>query len=522
VHSRLLAAALVSALVCSFAVNCAQTFDAVVTGGTVIDGTGAPGFPADVGVKNGKITAIGTISTDKAAAVIDARGKYVVPGFIDMHTHSDRNAADEQRKSALNYLTQGVTTMVTGNCGGGTYDVAQFFTTLEKQGVGTNIVHLVGHGTVRSAVMKNADRPPTEEEMTGMKSLVEKALREGAYGLSTGLFYAPGSFAETEEIVDLCRIVKKYNGFYATHLRDESNYTVGLKAAVEEAIEIGEESGVPVQISHIKALGRPVWGMAEEICSIIEAAQERGVRVFADQYPYTASSTSLSAAVMPRWVQADGKMRERLADAALLPGIRKQTAENIDRRGGAETLVISSFRDKPEWEGKSLREISAILKKSTVDTALELVLMGSPGIISFNMSGEDVEYFMKKPYVMTSSDGSLPLFGRAMPHPRSYGTFTRKIRRYVLDKNVITMEAAIRAATGLPAEMLAFSDRGLLKEGYAADIVVFDSLTIRDTATFGNPHQYSAGIDYVFVNGKMTIRNGKYTGALAGKPLRRR
>jgi len=495
-----------------------QTFDLVIQDGTIIDGTGAKGYQASVGITDGRIMSVGKIKTSQSLKVIDARGKYIVPGFIDMHTHCD-NIQNEKRKAALNYLTQGVTTVVSGNCGSGTYKVKDYFHKLEDQGIGVNVVHLVGQGAVRFAVLKNADREPAEDELEEMLSLVSQAMDEGAAGLSTGLFYAPGSYASTEEIIALCSIVKEHGGIYATHIRDESNYTIGLEASIEEAVEIGEKAGVPVQISHIKALGKPVWGKAESVCRIIEAAHERGVTVYADQYPYNSSSTGLLAAIMPRWVQADGKLRERLQNPQLLPGIKEEMAANIERRGGAGTLVISSFPEKKEWEGKSLGEISALMETSAVNAALELILSGGPGIISFNQSDEDVEYFMQKPYVMTGSDGSVQVMGDALPHPRSYGTFPRKIRRYVLEKGLLTMEQAIRSASGLPAEMLGFKHRGLIKEGYVADVVVFDPETITDRATFDDPHQYSVGILHVLINGVSIIEDSQFTGALAGKPL---
>jgi N-acyl-D-amino-acid deacylase len=266
-------------------------------------------------------------------------------------------------------------------------------------------------------------------------------------------------------------------------------------------------------------LGKPVWGKAEAVCQIIEDARSRGVTVYADQYPYKASSTGLVAAVIPRWVQADGKLHQRLKDPELLTRIQKEMAENIERRGGADTLVLSSFPEKREWEGKSLQEISTLMETSAVDAAIELILMGGPGVISFNQSEKDVEYFMQKPYVMTGSDGSVQVPGDALPHPRNYGTFPRKIRAYVLEKGLLTMEQAIRSATGLPAEMLGFKDRGLIQEGYVADIVVFDPETLEDKATFDTPHQYSEGILYVLIRGVPVIKNGDFTGDLAGRPL---
>jgi N-acyl-D-amino-acid deacylase len=495
-----------------------QTYDLVIHNGTIVDGSGTIGYQASVGITDGKIVRIGKIKTSQGIQAIDAGGKYVAPGFIDMHTHCE-NIRSEKRKAALNYLTQGVTTVVSGNCGSGTYKVKEYFNQLKAQRIGVNVVHLVGQGAVRFAVLKSADRAPTTEELDKMRALVDQAMKEGAAGLSTGLFYAPGSFAKTDEVATLCEVVKQHDGIYATHIRDESTYSIGLEASIREAIEIGERSGVPVQISHIKALGKPVWGKAEAVCQIIEEAQSRGVTVYADQYPYNASSTGLVAAVVPRWIQADGKLQERLKDPDLHPRIKMEMADNIERRGGAETLVISSFPKKKEWEGKNLQEIATILSKSEVDAAIELVLMGGPGVISFNQSNEDVEYFMQKPYVMTGSDGSVQVLGETLPHPRSYGTFPRKIRRYVLEKNLLTMEQAIRSASGLPAEMLGFTKRGQIKEGYVADVVVFDPETIADKATFDDPHQYSEGILHVLISGTPAIKNGEFTGALAGSPL---
>jgi len=507
-------------LVCVFwALSCSRpSYDVVIKGGMIVDGSGRQGYQADIAIKEGRIAAIGKIKTLQTQEGVDARGKYVVPGFIDMHTHCE-NISHDKLKAGLNYLTQGVTTVVTGNCGSGTHRVAKYFDKMVTQGIGLNVVHLVGHGTVRALVLKNDDRAPTDEEMAKMRSLVRQAMKEGAAGLSTGLFYAPGSYAETEEIVALCEVVREFGGIYATHIRDESTYTVGLEVSIEEAIEIGERADVAVQISHLKALGKPVWGKAAEVCTIVETARERGLRIYADQYPYNASSTSLVAAVVPRWVQAGGKLRKRLKDQELISRIKEEMKANIERRGGADTLVISSFPQKQGWEGKSLAEISTLLGKSEVDAALELIFLGGPSVVSFNQSDADVEYFMQKPWVMTSSDGQIIEFGKAVPHPRNYGTFPRKIRRYVLEKKVISMEQAIRAASGLPVEMLEFNDRGLLKESYAADIVVFDPERIRDRATFEKPHQYSEGIDFVLVNGQVVIRNGEFTGVLAGKPL---
>jgi N-acyl-D-aspartate/D-glutamate deacylase len=474
---------------------------------------------ADVGIKDGFIRTIGHIRTS-GTMTINAEGLLVAPGFIDIHTHCDRGLRVDELKNAKNYITQGVTTVVTGNCGGGTYQVEEFFTVLESQGIGPNVIHLVGHGTVRRAVMGQDAREPTPEELVEMKKLIARAMEEGAAGFSTGLFYAPGSFAQTDEIIELARTVKEFDGIYASHIRDESNYTIGLIESIKEAIAVGEQAEIRVEISHIKALGKPVWGQSDEVCAIIEDARKRGVKVYADQYPYVASSTGLSAAVIPRWVQAGGGMKERLSDPALLNRIKKEIADNIDRRGGPESLVIVSFPENRDFDGKNLLEISRTMKKPVVETAIYLILNGSPSVISFNMTESDLKYFMKKPYIMTGSDGNIQIPGRSFPHPRSYGTFTRKIHKYVIEDKILTMEQAIRAATALPAEVLDLGDRGKLKKRFAADVVVFDPDEISDNATFSDPHQYSVGIRYLIINGEVVIEEGDYNGKLVGKPLR--
>jgi len=503
-----------------FSFSCADDFELMITNGTIYDGSGNAPVTLDIGINEGIITAVGDLSGKRAAKTIDAAGLYIAPGFIDIHNHADRTLRNEESRNAKNYLLQGATTLVTGNCGSGTPNVGEYFSELESNGVGLNVVHLVGQGAVRRNVLGQADREPTSEELDEMRAIVKRAMEEGAVGMSTGLFYAPGNFAKTAEVTELAKELKAFNGIYTSHIRDESNYSIGLVNAVKEAIQIGETAGVPVQISHIKALGKPVWGKSVDVTNIIEEAQKRGVKVLADQYPYSASSTGLIPATIPRWVQVNGQLRNLLTDESQLPKIKKEIAANIDRRGGPETLVISSFRQKPEYEGKNLLEVSEILGKNPVDTAIELVLLGGPGVISHNMKEEDVIHFMRKPYVMTASDGNVPVFGNGVPHPRSYGTFPRKIRKYVLDEKVITMEHFVRSATSLPADMLNLNDRGWIKENYVADIVIFDPEKINELATFEEPHQYSVGVIYLFVNGEITVDNGEYTGTLAGKALR--
>ncbi len=498
--------------------SCSSNYDTVISGGTIYDGLGGEPFIANIAINDGQIVKIGDFEPN-ASNVINAEGLIVSPGFIDMHTHIDRKIVEPEGSSVKNYLTQGVTTVVTGNCGSGTWELSRYFDHLDSIGIGPNLIHLIGHGTIRGAVMGQDDRLPSSAEMDQMKALIADGMAEGALGLSSGLFYAPGSFSNTEEVIDLAKEVNKYNGIYASHIRDESNYTTGLLASISEAIEIGEKAEIPVQISHIKALGTPVWNLSDEVCKLIEDAQARGVNVMADQYPYMASSTSLAAAVIPRWVQEGGETNKRLQDPKLLDRIRKETAENISRRGGPESLVIVSYEPNSEFDGLSLAAISEKLKLSAVETAISIVIEGNPSIISFNMNEADLAYFMKKDYVMTSSDGSVQYLGDGMPHPRNYGTFPHKIRKYVLDDGIISMSHAIRAATSLPAKMLGLSDRGQVKEGFIADLTIFNPETIDGIATFENPHQYSQGISYLLINGQVVIENDVYNGKLVGKTL---
>ncbi len=495
-------------------------FDIIITNGTVYDGTGNAPVRTDIGITAGHIAAMGGKLSKKGATVIDAGNLIVAPGFIDIHTHCDSRILKDSMNTVKNFLTQGVTTVVTGNCGSGRYDVGKFFHQLDSAGTGPNIVHLIGHGRIRNKVMGNEDREPTPAELGEMKKMVAEGMKEGAAGISTGLFYTPGVYSSTSELAELARVVKEYDGFYATHMRDESNYTIGLEEAVKEAITIGEQTGIRVEISHLKALGKPVWGISGKIGTLIEEARNRGVHVFADQYPYNASSTGLSSAIVPAWAQAGRQMKQRLTDPQLLPRIRKEMVGNIDRRGGPESMVIISYPNDHRFEGKNLAEISAIIQKPVVETAIFLIVDGDPGMVSFNMNDSDVVNFMKKDYVMTCSDGSIEVPGDGIPHPRSYGTFPRKIRKYVLDEKIISMEQAIRAATSMPAEMTGLNDRGALKVGNIADIVLFDPKTIRETATFTDPHQYSTGVEYVLVNGDIVIEKGEYNGKLSGEAIR--
>lgn len=519
-------AAVVGALV---ACDNAVKYDLMIVDGRIFDGSGNKSYVADVAIRNGRIEAIGELSHD-AAVVLDGEGLYVAPGFIDLHNHAEFPVDAPERNAVMSFLRQGVTTVVTGPDGDGDYQVAELFARLGRDGIGPNVMHTVGHNYIREKAMGGSfDRPPTAEEMQRMKQMVREAMEGGAVGLSSGLYYTPGAYATTEEVVELAKVAGEHGGIYTSHIRDEGDFLYedpekdGLLDAVREAIRIGEEAGVTTIITHVKAegiLGESYWGKSIPVTELIEAARSRGQKVFADQYPYTASSTSLSAVTVPRWIQADGRMAERLRDSALLPQIKEEMKQMVEGGLGPQVMVISGFEGRPDWEGKSIAEVSQLMELSPTEAAIELVLLGDPSIVVHSMSPADVEHFMSQPYTCTSSDGGNPVFGEGLPHPRSYGAFTHKLREYVLDRQVISMEFAIRAATSLPAEILGLKDRGLIRDGNVADIIVFDPERIRDKATFQKPHQYSVGIAYLIINGTITIDHDRHTGALAGKPLR--
>jgi N-acyl-D-amino-acid deacylase len=516
--------------------NCSTGYDGqldiAIMNGTVYDGSGEEPYKADIGIKDGNIAYIGKIKPN-AEKVIDAEGLYISPGFIDMHNHAFFTVDDEilafigedvnldELRAVKNFLYQGVTTLISGNCGAGDCTIDGMFTEVEEKGIGPNLLQLIGHGTIRGKVMGMADRAPTEEEMEQMKAMVREGMEGGAIGLSTGLFYAPGCYADTEEIIELVKIVKEYGGIYATHVRDEgTNLMGGIEEAMLEAIRIAEEADVPVQIAHLKAAGTLGQGKSEAVTKIFEEARARGVKLYADQYPYPAGSTNISAIVLDRWIKAGGNWVKRLSDPAEIDKIKDAITKRIERATGADAIMISHSPKNPEWNGKTLQDVSEILELTPTEAAIEILKKGDPSVIVFMMDPAEVEYFMQKPYVMTSSDGMNVPYGLGLPHPRNYGAFTRKIREYVLNKNVVTMEFAIRAATSLPAEILGLDDRGWIKEGYVADILVFNPETIRDKATWQEPHQYSEGVEYLLINGELAIENGEYAGTLPGKPIR--
>ena len=494
-------------------------FDIVIKKGTIVDGTGGPQYSGDVGVNDGHISKIGDLGNTRASLRINALGLVVAPGFVDIHTHSDE--AIGQLPLAQNYLHQGVTTIVGGHCGDSIYPVGERLTSLEGVGLGINFAMLVGHSTIRKQVMGMADCGPTGDDLERMKALVAGAMGEGAFGISTGLYYAPGSYSKTEEIIELARVAAKYGGIYASHIRDEGDFNVGLVAAVKEAIEIGEKASVPVQIAHLKALGRSAWGKSVEVLELIREGRARGIDVTFDQYPYIASETTLIGAVVPGWAQAGGesKLRERLVDSAAREKIRAEVALSIDKRGGPDRLFIGRFGPDASLEGRDLEEVSKIRGKEPVDAAIDILLAGEAEVISFNMCDEDVIQIMKSPVGMVASDGGVVGPGKRAPHPRYYGTFPRVLGTYVREEGILSLEEAVRKMTSGPALRLGMRDRGMIKEGKVADITVFDPDAVTDRASFENPSLYPEGIEYVIVNGQVVLSEGKWTGAKAGKVL---
>ncbi|NJD18524.1 MAG: amidohydrolase family protein [Gemmatimonadetes bacterium] len=496
-----------------------DTVAILIRNGTVYDGSGAEGVRADVGVEGDRIVFVGDA---RASGVhgrreIDAAGLIVAPGFIDPHTHADGDLGAEERppRENVNYLMQGVTTVVVGSDGHGTFDIAGQRAQHQGRGIGTNSALLVGFGAVRQKVMGMRDEAPTPPELERMKALVEQAMKDGALGMSAGLFYSPQSFSTTPEVVELARVAARHGGIYDTHLRDESSYGIGFLGALAEAIDIGRQAGMPVNISHIKALGVDVWGQADSALALIRSAQAEGLRVTADQYPYDASGSSLSASLLPRWAQAGGtdsllaRMDHPEARARLVADMR----ENLRRRNGPESLLITGGRDL-SLRGKTLAQIAQERGVDPVEAALDIIRAGGAGVGSFNMSEKDIETFMKADFVMTGSAGS-------DGHPRKYGTFPKKIREFVLDRPVLSMARMIHASSAMPAQVFGLEGRGQIAQGAFADVAVFDPATIRDRATFVEPTELATGMRYVLVNGVLAVDGGVPQHTLSGRVLMR-
>jgi N-acyl-D-aspartate/D-glutamate deacylase/outer membrane protein assembly factor BamB len=498
----------------------AQGYDVLIRDGRVLDGSGNPWFRADVAVEGDRIAAIGDLRGATAGIELDATGLYVAPGYIDVHSHAAGGLANEQLAGAETLLYQGVTTVVI-NPDGRSPDIGEQRDEMLAHGIGVNAAPMVGHGSTRGDVIGSDDRQATPAELERMREIVRAGMEEGAFGLSSGLFYAPGSYAELSEVIALAEVAAEYGGVYASHIRDEADYTIGVVAAVDEVIEVARRAGIPGVVTHVKALGPNVWGESRTIVEHIEAARTEGVEMYADQYPYEASSTGLSAALLPRWSQAGGgeALAARFADPETRARIRAAMVENLARRGGAGRIQFVSGEG---IEGRTLQDLADEQAIDPIDVAVELLTGGGGGsIISHNMDAADVHALMVQPWTMTASDGGLPRFGAGKPHPRSYGTFPRKIRMYVLEEEVLPLAAAIRSMTSLPATAFRIADRGVLRAGAFADVAVFDLARVRDLATYEDPHQYAEGVVHLLVNGQVAIRDGQPTGVRAGRALRR-
>jgi N-acyl-D-amino-acid deacylase len=491
--------------------------DLLILHGKLVDGSGKKPRAADVGIRGDRIVFVGDAGKQNftAARTIDAKGLVVAPGFIDPHTHTLADLTNAQTKSNQAYLMQGVTTVITGNDGGSVLNVGDQLHRWEEQGIGTNAILLAGFGTIRGKVLGPTDAQPGAAQLEEMKQWVNRAMDEGAFGMSTGLYYAPQSYAKTEEVIELAKIAAAKGGVYDTHMRDENSYSIGLLGAVRETIRIGREAKIPVHISHIKALGPEVWGQSKQAIDLIKKARADGIDASACQYPYDASGSSLQASLVPRWAEVGGRaeMVKRIDDPQIRPRLLAEMQDNLKRRGGAESLLVTDSRDR-KLVGKRLSEIAKEMNKSPVEAALDLIREEGVGVASFNMNEKDIERFMKEKFIFTCSDGSTG-------HPRKYGTFTRKLREYVYRRKLISLPFAVRNGSAMTAAWFRIPERGLIREGYFADLIVFDEKTVADKATYEQPELLSVGMKFVIVNGKFAVDNGNYTGALAGRALRK-
>ena len=500
----------------------ATSYDLVITNARVVDGSGNPWFKADVGIKGGLITRIGRISSSEAKQILDAKGQVVAPGFIDVHTHVENIY---NLPAAENFIRMGVTSLVTGNCGTSTTDVGEFLGRIQSKPLAVNLATLIAHGSVRRKVVGLDDRAPTPEEQKQMESIVEKGMQDGAVGLSTGLIYTPGTYAKTDEIIGLAKVAARYGGLYATHMRNEGEKVAD---AIRESIQIGEQAGLPVEISHFKISSKKLWGQSPMTLGLVRDARARGLSVTVDQYAYTASSTSLESR-LPSWVRAGGfeEAKKRLADKATREKVVTDMKESL-KRGGFKDFdyaVVASYDADKSFNGKSIKEITKLVKKkddvtSQIDQIIDMYLAGGAGMIYHGMSEDDVKRIMQEPFTMIASDSGVRQNDESVPHPRGYGDNARVLGHYVRELKLISLEDAVRKMTSLPAQTFGFRDRGLIREGFAADIVIFDENTILDRATYDKPHQFPVGISYVLVSGELVLSNDQITSARPGVALR--
>lgn len=509
---------------CLGAIYCfAQTqVDILIKNGRILDGTGNSWYYGDVAIKNGKILKIGKLENITAAKTIDAKGLIVAPGFIDVHTHIE--GGETRNPKADNFILDGVTTVVTGNCGASHTDIKKYLWRIDSIKPSINVATLIGHNDVRKAVMGTANRKPSEEELKKMENIVEDAMKNGAVGLSTGLIYIPGTYAETSEIIRLARVASRYKGVYASHMRDEGDSVV---EAINEALLIGKEANLPVQISHFKLSGQHNWGRSKETVALIKKAREEGIDVTIDQYPYTASSTGLGT-LLPDDVLSDGQdsINARLSR----PEVRKYVKEYMLARLKKRKLkhfsypVVANYRADTSMNGKSIEQINVLMGRKhkaryEAETVMDMMQKGGAGMVFHGMGDEDVKRIMQYPFNMFASDASIRVYGQGVPHPRGYGTNARVLSKYVRDEKVLTLEEAVRRMTSLPAQKFGLNDRGLLREGLAADIVIFDEKEVQDLSTYEKPHAYSKGFKYVLVNGQLVVENETHLGTRSGKAL---
>lgn len=500
-------------------------YDVLILDGMVYDGTGSPGRETDIAIRGDRIVEVGDLPAGATAAtVVEANGLIVSPGFIDPHSHAAPGITTPELAAAKPILYQGITTVMINPDGGGPGELEQQVEATRRNVPGVNVIPMIGHNGVRRQVMGDADRKASPAEIESMKALVRQAMDLGAFGFSSGPFYIPGKYSNTAEMVELAKVAAEYPGaFHTSHIRDESNYDIGVLSAIEEVIQVSREAKIPGVITHMKMLGPGVWGQSREAVELVNDARAEGLEIWGDQYPYAASGSGLQPALVPGWAQEGGSeaLARRLENPEQRALIREEMAENLVRRAGPNAVMIRRFEPDPSLEGRRLDEIARERLADPLDVAIDMLIEGGAPIISFNMNEDDLEYLMKQPWMMTSTDGGLVAFGDGNEHPRAYGAFPRKFRRYVLDGEVISMEQAIHASTGLTAQVFDIEDRGELRPGAYADVTVFDPDTIRDLATYQEPHAYSEGVEYVFVNGKLAVGDGEVTSERHGRVLLR-
>jgi len=492
-------------------------YDTVLIGGTIHRGDGSEPIVGHIAIRDGRIAEISTTTEPDGAIRIDCTGMVVAPGFIDLHNHSDDPILKRDTRGNVNYLLQGCTTIVTGNCGSGHVDVAKYLASVDADGAGTHVAHLLPQGSLRREVVGSARRDPTEKEMSKMLALADQAMRDGSFGMSTGLIYIPGTLTPTEELIEVAKVVSSHGGIYASHIRNEGS---ALLESVDEAIRIGREAQLPVHISHIKASGKSNWGSLRLAIDKIEQARQGGLVITADQYPYAASSTSLEATLLPSWASEGGRgeMRKRLSDPETAARIR---SELVTQLTGSSRIQLVSCDHNPKWIGRSIDEIAMEENVHPADLVMTIQKHGGASVINFGMSEEDMRLAMPVAWIATASDGGAKVPSASMPHPRSFGTFPRKIGRYAIGEDVMSLAAAIRSSSGLPAEILGLDDRGKISTGLYADIVIFDPATFIDRATYDEPYLPPVGLKHVLVEGKLAVYESQATGVLAGRALRK-